>query len=269
MRLARPDRFIKSNNDPALAMVEINNESSLLGAWQRKELDQLKGEYERLLQQQWQHWIVRQFGSLSKACEVWGSCGAVKQGALLVKADETQILNVGEGYLARIQHWLKRILQRLNVNSSAVLAPDFQLHQTGAGRRVLDFTRFLVEMDRQYLDQMRKTIRAEVGELVPITGTQMYFGGVLNADSQRDMDYLDEHFYVDHYDFPHQPWDNNDWRIRDQSVLSDGLSSLLRRAFYRDVNKRFVLSEFNQPYPNRQGAEIIPVVSAIASMVRP
>jgi len=258
-------RRLQLNDDPVLAMVEISNESSLLGAWQRKDLDALKGEYERLLQQQWQHWIIRQYGSLDKACVVWDSCGAVKQGALLVKTDEAQILSVGEGYVARIRHVIKRILRRLNVASPSVIEPDFQLHQKGAGRRVLDFTRFLVEMDRQYFDQLRKTVRTEVGDLVPVTGTQMYFGGVLNADSQRDMDYVDEHFYVDHYDFPHQEWDRNDWRIKDQSVLKAGLQSLLSRAFYRDVNKPFVISEFNQAYPNRQGAEIIPVVSAIAS----
>lgn len=258
-------RRLQLNDDPALAMIEINNESSLAGAWQRKELDGLSGEYERLLQQQWQHWITRQHGSLKKACGLWRSCGLTKQGALLVKSDEAHVLAHGEGWFARARYFLQRVATKLGWSSSAFFQQEYEMHEQGAGRRVLDFTRFLVEMDKQYLDTMRKAIRAEVGPNLPLTGTQVYFGGLLNTDAQQEMDYVDEHFYVDHYDFPHQAWDRNDWRIRDHSALREGWEPLLKRAFYRDARKPFVVSEFNQAYPNRQSAEIIPVMTAIAS----
>ena len=258
-------RRLQLNNDPALAMVEINNESSLVGAWQRKDIDALQGEYQRLLQQQWQRWAQRQYGTLDKACHVWNSCGLVKQGTLLVRQDEAKVLAFGEGWVARGQQLAKRALAKIDVATPAILEPKFKAQEEGAERRVLDFVRFLSEMDRNYLDTMRKAIRAEVGHLVPLTGTQMYYGGILNADAQKDMDYLDQHFYVDHYDFPHQQWDRNDWRMKDQSAVREGWEPLLKQAFYRDVQKPFVISEFNQAYPNRQSAEILPVMVAIAS----
>ncbi|MFZ6686542.1 hypothetical protein ACO0K0_02195 [Undibacterium sp. SXout11W] len=258
-------RRLDLNNDPALAMIEINNESSLVGAWQRKDVDGLQGEYQRLLQQQWQRWALRQYGSLDKACRVWGSCGLTKQGALLVRQDEARVLVFGDGWLAHGQQLAKRALAKIDVKSPSILEPKFEVQEEGAGRRVLDFVRFLSEMDKQYFETIRQAVRSEVGDLVPLTGTQMYYGGIINADSQKNLDYLDQHFYVDHYDFPHQSWDRNDWRIRDHSAVREGWEPLLKQAFYRDIQKPFVISEFNQAYPNRQSAEIMPVVTAIAS----
>lgn len=258
-------RRLNLNNDPALAMIEINNESSLIGAWQRKDIDGLQGEYQRLLQQQWQRWAVRQYGSLDKACHLWDSCGMTKQGALLVKRDEARVLAFGDGWWAHGQQLAKRALAKIDVKSPSILEPNFVAQEEGAGRRILDFVRFLSEMDKQYFETMRQAVRSEVGDLVPLTGTQMYYGGIINVDSQKNMDYLDQHFYVDHYDFPHQPWDRNDWRIRDHSAVREGWEPLLKQAFYRDIQKPFVVSEFNQAYPNRQSAEIMPVVTAIAS----
>ncbi|MFZ6849420.1 hypothetical protein [Undibacterium sp. RuRC25W] len=258
-------RRLQLNNDPTLAMVEINNESSLVGAWQRKEVDSLQGEYQRLLQVQWQRWVQRQYGSVDKACRVWASCSMTKQGAVLVRQEEARAVAFGDGWVARGQQLAKKALAKIDVAPPAILEPKFNVPDAGPERRVVDFVRFLSDMDWQYLDTMRQAIRAEVGDMVPLTGTQMYYGGVMNADSQKDMDYLDEHFYVDHYDFPHQSWDRNDWRMRDQSAVREGFESLLKRAFYRSQKKPFVISEFNQAYPNRQSAEIMPVMVAIAS----
>ena len=258
-------RRLDLNNDPALAMVEINNESSLVGAWQRKDLDNLQGEYQRMLQLQWQRWAQRQYGSMDKACRIWASCSMTKQGGLLVRFDEARVVAFGDGWLARGRQLAKKALAKIDLDAPSILQPKFNVPEAGSERRVLDFVRFLSDMDHQYLETMRQAVRAEVGDLVPLTGTQMYYGGVMNAESQKNMDYSDEHFYVDHYDFPHQSWDRNDWRIRDQSAVREGFQPLLKRAFYRDQKKPFVISEFNQAYPNRQSAEIMPVMVAIAS----
>lgn len=258
-------RRLELKDDPALAMIEINNESSLLGAWQRTQLDGLTGEYERLLQQNWQKWVLRQYGSADQACAVWDSCSMARKGIVNVKAAEAQILEYGEGWYARLQRFASKVMVKLGLAMPAALQQQYRLHQAGNGRRVLDYVHYLSDMDAQYLTVMRKTIRQELGDLVPLAGTQAYFGGVATADAQQYMDYVDEHFYVDHYDFPHQAWDRNDWRIRDGSVLRDGWPALLQRAYMRDLRKPFVVSEFNQAYPNRQSAEIFPVMSAFAA----
>ncbi|MBC3920135.1 hypothetical protein H8L32_21905 [Undibacterium sp. CY18W] len=258
-------RRLELKDDPALAMIEINNESSLLGAWQRTQLDGLTGEYERQLQQNWQKWVLRQYGSAEQACAVWDSCSLPRKGIINVKSSEASVLEYGEGWFARLQRLASRVMTRLGYATPSALQQQYRPHKKGNGRRVLDYVRYLSDMDMQYLTVMRKTIRQELGDLVPLTGTQMYFGGVAMADAQQHMDYVDEHFYVDHYDFPGKPWDRNDWRIRDESILRDGWQALLQRAYVRDLRKPFVVSEFNQAYPNRQSAEILPVMSAFAA----
>ena len=258
-------RRLELGNNPVLAMIEINNESSMLGAWQRGDLDRLGGDYERLLQSQWQRWIQHRYGNIDKACAEWNSCSMARRGGVLVQSSESRVLEFGEGWVAGLQQYARRIVSKLDMETPIVLQQQFRSHQHGAGKRVLDYVQFLTEMDKQYLDVLRKAIRSEVGELVPIAGTQMYFGGVANADAQQQMDYADEHFYVDHYDFPKQAWDRNDWRIRNHSALRQGWKSLLQRALYREMSKPFVVSEFNQAYPNQQSAEIMPVMTAIAS----
>ncbi|MBC3935360.1 cellulase family glycosylhydrolase [Undibacterium rugosum] len=259
-------RRLQLNDDPVLAMVEINNESSLVGAWQRQQIDQLKGEYQRILQLQWQRWIQRQYGSIEQACVVWHSCSLPKKGGLLVSLQDRLILEQGDDWTLKAQDMLRRVFEKFQWTVPAVLQRQHQLPDSGLGRRVIDFLRFLSESDKQYLELMKKTVRAEVGNLVPVAGTQAYYGGLLNVDSHVAMDYVDEHVYVDHYQFPGKEWDRNDWKIRDQSALKDGWHNLLSRAYYRDARKPFVISEFNQAYPNRQSAEIIPVMATLASM---
>lgn len=258
-------RRLGLSNDPALAMIEINNESSLLGAWQRGDVDAIKGEYERFLQLQWQRWALKRYGSMNAACQRWDACDLPKQGGLLLKSTESHVVEGAYGWSGKLRKLARKGMAKVGLSSPEIFGHSFESHTQGAGLRVLDFTLFLTEMDKQYLESVRRTIRAEVGNLIPVTGTQMYYGGVMNADAQEDMDYVDEHFYVDHYDFPHQAWDRNDWRIRDSSALKEAWPQLLQRAYFRDVNKPFVLSEFNQAYPNRQGAEIVPVLTAFAS----
>lgn len=131
--------------------------------------------------------------------------------------------------------------------------------------RINDFLDFLVECDRRYLNAIRDAVRTATDDLVPITGTQMGYGGLLNLDSHRDMDYLDNHFYVDHYNFPNVAWDGRDWRIRDSSAVGSGLQAFLNTAVARAFGRPYTVSEFNQPWPNRQGAEIVPALAAFAA----
>lgn len=131
--------------------------------------------------------------------------------------------------------------------------------------RLNDYLEFLADCDRRYLGTVLAAVRAATDELVPVTGTQMSYGGLLNLDSHREMDYLDNHFYVDHYNFPHVAWDGRDWRIRDSSSVGSGLSSFVSMAAAREFGRPYTVSEFNQPWPNRQGAEIDPTLAAFAA----
>jgi hypothetical protein len=72
--------------------------------------------------------------------------------------------------------------------------------------RLNDYVQFLTSVDKNYVNAVRDTVRSSVA-LVPITGTQMGYGGFSILDSQDGLDYQDNHFYIDHPGFPGIAWD--------------------------------------------------------------
>lgn len=251
-------RGLGLRNNPALAMVEINNESSLLAAWQRREWRAaVPRAYEAELRRQWRQWLVRRYGSTARACAVWKTCAASDSVIeLLTPTDASGAVP-----------WRDRLGDKLDALAGKVLGPsDPGVPDTsGEGLRLRDFLMFLADTDRAYFNRLRRVVQAETHALMPVTGTQMHYGGVLNFDSQAQMDYLDEHVYIDHPNFPGTAWDRNDWRIRNSAVSAGELNSLLALALRRDRNKPFVVSEYNQPFPNQHGSEIQPLMAAFAA----
>lgn len=158
----------------------------------------------------------------------------------------------------------ERGLQPTESLDTGTVAPVRTTERSSSGR-VSDFLEFLASTDRAYLNSMRDTVREKVGSLVPIAGTQIGFGGLMTIDSHRDLDYHDNHFYVDHYNFPNTAWDARDWRIRDSSSTGSGLSPILNMAATRVAGMPFTVSEYNQNWPNQQAAELDPLVSIVGA----
>ena len=94
----------------------------------------------------------------------------------------------------------------------------------------------------------------------------MSSGESLNYLSQGSMDYLDDHFYIDHYNYPRVPWAPYDWRIRDTGLTATELRNLTELSTRRDFSRPFVVSEYNQAYPNRQGAAITPLLALLGAL---
>ena len=189
---------LRLKGDPVLAMVEINNESSLLKAHQRGLLDRVVlGEYREELERQWKSFAAR--------------------------------------------------------------------NDRYAGRTADDWLLFLADRDRAYLDRMLQAVRETTDARVPVTGTQTDYGGLLNLDVYAGLDYRDNHFYVDHYNFPHQAWDARDWRIRDSSSVGLGLSAFLNIAAAREAGGPTRSANSTSPWPNPQAAEIDPALAAFGA----
>lgn len=130
--------------------------------------------------------------------------------------------------------------------------------------RAADYADFLADTDRAYNHSLLFAIRETTDSLLPVTGTQMGFGGMMIFDAQLGMDYFDEHFYVDHYNFPNTAWDGRDWRFRDTSSIGSNWSAFLDVAAARIAGRPYTISEFNQPWPNTYASEINPTLSAFA-----
>ncbi|MFJ9449827.1 capsular biosynthesis protein [Herbaspirillum sp. NPDC101397] len=251
-------RGLGLRGNPALAMVEINNESSLLAAWQRREwTEAVPKAYEAELRKQWQQWLVKRYGSTAKACATWNTC--VSSDSVIQLLTPTDASQIGQ--------WRDRLDGKLKSLTEKVLGPGDPgtPNTSGESLRIRDFLMFLADTDRAYFNRIRQVVQTETDTLVPVTGTQMGYGGVLNFDSQAQMDYIDEHFYIDHPDFPGPAWDRNDWRIHNSAASDGELNRLLALSLRRDIRKPFVVSEYNQPFPNRQSSEIQPLMAAFAA----
>lgn len=195
----------------ALAIVEIDNESSLVYAWMDGSLERnVRGPLRQRLLAAWAGWA--------------------RTHALPAQAGAE--------------------LPRLDGGDDAPAAAFLDL---------------LVEQDRRYHARIGAAIAGAAPGVLTI-GTQMNFGGLANLRSLASMDLRDSHFYVDHYRFPGRAWQWDDWRIGDASGLRDGLAPLLGAAFYRVFGTPYLVTEFNQPWPNRHAAELLPETALLAGL---
>ncbi|MCC7491611.1 MAG: hypothetical protein IT204_04660 [Fimbriimonadaceae bacterium] len=70
--------------DPAVAMVEINNENGLLHGWLAGTVDSLPAVFQQQLQGQWNTWLRQRYGSTAKLAAAWDG-GARPVGAELLR----------------------------------------------------------------------------------------------------------------------------------------------------------------------------------------
>lgn len=133
--------------------------------------------------------------------------------------------------------------------------------------RARAFAHFLAGLDRRYLERLGTAVRALLPG-VPVTGTQAKYGGAINLWTHAGLDYIDQHFYIDHYmgEGDASAYDPRDWYIRRYTPLEDdGIRPVAMTAALRDRGKPLVLSEFNLPWPNPAGPAVLPVLGAVAS----
>jgi len=96
--------------------------------------------------------------------------------------------------------------ESLEAGTVSLLGPG----EGATAARLADYTAFIIQTDRSFVNTIRDTVRAETDALVPITGTQIAYGGLAIYDSQDGLDYQDNHFYIDHYAFFGTAWDGFD-----------------------------------------------------------
>jgi hypothetical protein len=256
-------RALNLRDFAGLAMVEINNESSLLAAWQRKEwMATVPPNYAPALEQLWQAWLIKHYGSQKKACDAWGECIAIN--GIIPLLNPTDESYRAENALRRLKTYITRQINTIS-NSNVGINDPGEIDDSAYAKRRYDFMRFLADTDQAYLQRLRTIIKQETNPLVPVAGTQMGYGGILNFDSHQQMDYIDEHFYIDHPDYPGTAWDRHDWRMRDTPLNQTEFNRLLALSFHRDSTKPFVISEYNYPFPNRHSAVIQPLMAAVAA----
>jgi hypothetical protein len=150
--------------------------------------------------------------------------------------------------------------ESLEAGNIALVSDDVATRQ-----RLDDYCLFLADVDRTYLKRMLTAVRDTAGPVVPVTGTQIRYGGLMNLETHDDLDFQDNHFYFDHYNFPNQQWDSRDWRQKNTSAIATGLTELAGVAIERQAGRPYTVSEYNMPWPNMQANEIDVVTAALGA----
>ncbi len=133
--------------------------------------------------------------------------------------------------------------------------------------RITDMGEFYIETQKSHFDDLRAHLRANVGVLAPITGTNALVGPA-DAAHQEDFDYLDDHSYWDHPGFPSGAWDGWNWLIGNQPQVTANPPQPCTTSAFSGLNflgKPFTLSEYNYSAPNRWRAEMPATIAAYAS----
>ena len=130
-----------------------------------------------------------------------------------------------------------------------------------------DFRGFLIETERDYVTRLKRVVVRDLGVKSLVIDTQASYGGVWGLHREATLsDYIDMHAYWQHPQFPGKPWDGNNWRIPNTSMVAApvGRSTFERLASSRLVNLPFSVSEYDHPAPNDHAAEMFPMFAAFA-----
>ena len=128
------------------------------------------------------------------------------------------------------------------------LKARFGGHLPGAGEMTPEFVRFLQDTEEAYVAEMKDFIHGDLGCAAPVTATQVNYTSLW---SQLAADYFDDHAYWCHP----SPVDA-DWTILDAPQVNYPANNCITRLLARSAAGRpHTVSEYNNPYPNRYGAE--------------
>ena len=131
--------------------------------------------------------------------------------------------------------------------------------------RVRDMSAFYLKIENDFFTSMYQFLTQELGIKVPIVGTNWNVGPA-DLAGQSMLDYIDNHSYWDHPQFPSEPWSSTDWLINNTPMVTntDGGTIAGLMCGVASVGKPFTISEYNHAFPNRYQSEGVLFLSAYA-----
>ena len=137
--------------------------------------------------------------------------------------------------------------------------PLYASHRSPAGDDCCDF---LCDTERRYWRDMYGFLKNELHVRSLVCGTQL---GYSSTHVQAEFDYLDNHAYWQHPEFPNRSWDSKDWWINDVALVNSPGGTLAHLAMGRVKGKPYTISEYNHPAPNSYAAEGFPMIAAFGA----
>ena len=116
--------------------------------------------------------------------------------------------------------------------------------------RARDMICFLTHVERDFLLRATQFLREELGARALVTNMNAWTNHVVSQSVRAKMDYVDDHFYVDHPQFIERPW-RLPSRCPNTSPVAAGASGGRTITFTRLFDRPFTLSEYNYSAPGR------------------
>ena len=232
-------------DEPAVALVELLNENSILESWLS---DRLRGEntqptgtwsdippvYGAALDQRYNAWLAAQFSSRPALAQAWQDD--------LRENEDPQAGTV----------------RRLNAKEIP----------SASHARFASESEFYAGIERDYFADMAAYLRTEIGVKQPILGSSDHNMGKNNSlhlENLARLDLTDGHFYWQHPEFPGGGWSNTDWYIINSPMVNAPDSSVIARVSRSKVKGLpYIVSETNAPFPNDTAAGFISILGAYA-----
>ncbi|MDZ7291970.1 MAG: carbohydrate binding domain-containing protein [candidate division KSB1 bacterium] len=161
---------------------------------------------------------------------------------------------------------IKGLLADESLESVTVRRIDYAECPSFTDQRVQDISAFYITLQNDFFADMVSYLKNHLGVKVPIVGTNWNVGPADLAVQSR-LDYLDNHAYWDHPQFPNQPWSPTDWLINNTPMVkaTDGGTIAGLMAGVAALNKPYTISEYNHAFPNRYQTEALLFLTAYAS----
>ncbi|MBM4087905.1 MAG: hypothetical protein FJ276_00530 [Planctomycetes bacterium] len=143
--------------------------------------------------------------------------------------------------------WGEALKEQEDPGRKTVALPD---NIRGRDLRARDAVLFLAHVEKGFLERATGFLRKELGVKALVTNMNGWTNHVASQSVRGSMDYVDDHFYVDHPQFLEQPW-RLPSRCPNTSPVAGGAGGGRHVTFTRLYDKPFTLSEYNYSGPGR------------------
>ncbi len=159
----------------------------------------------------------------------------------------------------------KGLLAGESLENKNIKRIDFKDCVAFSDERVKDISEFYITLQNNFYSEMKSYLKDSLHVKAPIIGTNWNVGPA-DLTTQAQMDYIDNHAYWDHPQFPKEPWSGYDWLINNNAMVkADGGTIPDLFAGTPVVGKPYTVSEYNHAYPNKYQAEALMFTTAYCS----
>jgi len=228
-------------DDPTVALIEISNEDSIIKDWKHNKLDKniltfkkdiIPDYYIKQLDHLWNTWLKLKYIAPNNTVYSWSSKNNLSTNTNKDPENNTTKFNFSR--------------------------PAYKILKSLPPMKRQDVTDFYIELETKYINEMKHFLTSECDIKIPITGISG-FPIPENAIAQQSCDFLDIHAYWDPPQFPNTPWDIEDFRIHNKSMLLDNELGIIGKIEKKQqeiaqligqTKKPITINEWNHCYPN-------------------